>query len=367
MCKIEALTSLNYWSTYTINMTSVLSSYSVKDTIELLKTVKVPTDELVKRMEAMRADMEIPQAMFKNGARNFGQTASPTSGWRGGRFASAAPPSSSSSSSAPPPSANRASASSPGTSSASRGRYQSKFTDGNTDLDGKILHTIIGNKLNSFTPLTYNDTRDFMYQIIDSGETEFIKDFIKKVFAKATLEELYCGLFAKLIAEIAHKYPVMYEEMARYHQEFLQIFEDVESASENGHKGQAGDSDYADALKKKQYRMGYGQFLSELAGQNALEKSQLFAMVTTVMTKIWDSSNQAEKTKTVEEFIDCIVRLTKSLRDRSPVFFRTVKEELSRITLEKVTSLITPPTAVKYQSLSNKGRFGLMDFRDLIV
>lgn len=343
-----------------------MTSYGVKETIDLLRTVSVPTDELAKLMGTLRADMEIPQAMFKNGARNFGQAASPTTGWRGSRFPAAAIAASSHTGMGappqprtPPPQRN-SQASSP---RANPGRYQSKFTDGNTGMNDKILHTIIGNKLNAFTPLTYSDTRDFIYQIMDSGETEFIKDFIKKVFAKATLEELYCGLFAKLIAEIAHKYPVMYEEMARYHQEFLQIFEDVEG----GNSGQAGDSDYADALKKKQYRMGYGHFLSELAGQNALEKSQLFAMVTTVMGKIWDFSNQGEKAKTVEEFIDCIVRLTKSLRDRSPVFFRTVKEELSRITLEKVSALITPPTAVKYASLTNKGRFGMMDFRDLIM
>jgi len=252
-------------------------------------------------------------------------------------------------------------------SRANPGRYQSKFSDGNTGINDKILHTIIGNKLNSFTPLTYNDTRDFIYQIMDSGETEFIKDFIKKVFAKATIEELYCGLFAKLIAEIAHKYPVMYEEMARYHGEFLHIFNDVQVAGGGADTSQAGESEYADLVKKKQYRMGYGHFLSELAGQNALEKTQLFAMVTTVMDKIWEFSNEPEKTKTVEEFIDCIVRLTKSLRDRSPVFFRSVKEELSRITLEKTTALITPPSAVKYASLSNKGRFGMMDYRDLIV
>jgi hypothetical protein len=84
------------------------------------------------------------------------------------------------------------------------GRYQSRFTNGG-DLNDKILHTVIGNKLNAFTPLTYNDTRDFIYQIMDSGETEFIKDFIEKVFAKATVEELYCALFAKLIAEIARE------------------------------------------------------------------------------------------------------------------------------------------------------------------
>jgi hypothetical protein len=157
------------------------------------------------------------------------------------------------------------------------GRYQSKFTSGATNLEDKILNTVIGNKLNSFTKLTYADVRDFIYQILDSGETEFIKDFVDKVFKKACVEELYCALFAKLLAEIADRYPVIYEEMARYHQQFLNVFEDVQ---EDGGEG---------SIQARAYRLGYGQFLSELAGQNALEKQQLFAMVEKRVSRVQDA------------------------------------------------------------------------------
>ena len=170
------------------------------------------------------------------------------------------------------------------------GRYQSRFkATGN--IEDKILNTVIGNKLNAFTPLTYNDTRDFIYQIIDSGEREFTRDFIVKVFAKATTEDLYCALFAKLIAEIAHKYPVIYEEMDKYHSEFLHVFEDVKEDAE---------TDYVVLVKQKQYRMGYGQFIAELAGLNALEKHQLFSMVTKIGENIWTLSAAENKVKTVE-------------------------------------------------------------------
>jgi hypothetical protein len=193
---------------------------------------------------------------------------------------------------------------------------------------------------------------------MDSGEVEFIKDFVEKVFAKATLEDLYCALFAKLIAEIAHKYPVMYEEMNKYHHQFLKVFDDVDESG-----------DYAVLLKKRQYRMGYGQFLSELAGLNALEKDQLYAMVSKVMEKVVCMSGEADKTKAVEECIDCIVRLTKSLKERSPIFFRGVVEELKVRILEagevNATSLIQK-TAGDRPSLSSKARFGLMDLRDLL-
>jgi hypothetical protein len=238
------------------------------------------------------------------------------------------------------------------------GRYQSKFTSGG-DLNDKILNTVIGNKLNAFTPLTYNDTRDFIYQIMDSGETEFVKDFIEKVFAKATVEELYCALFAKLIAEIAHSYPIMYEEMKRYHSEFLKIFEDVHES------GEGGEASSEKIIKQRQYRLGYGQFISELASLNALEKSQLLAMVEKVMEKIWILSEQEDKTKTVEEFIDCLIRLTKSLSDKSPKFFALVKDDIKMRIIDQITGLVNK-TAGSRPSLSSKSRFGLMDLKDIL-
>jgi hypothetical protein len=234
-------------------------------------------------------------------------------------------------------------------------RYQSKFkTEG--DINDKILNTVIGNKLNSFTKLTYNDTRDFIYQIMDSGETEFIKDFIEKVFSKATVEELYCALFAKLIAEIAHRYPIMYEEMKRYHSEFLKVFEDV---------NETGSSDSNTMAKKRQYRLGYGQFISELAGQNALEKEQLLAMVTKVMDTIWELSSQEGKINAVEECVDCLVRLNKSLVEKSPKFFNEVKGEMGLRIIERVTALVTKKAGDR-PSLTPKARFGLMDLKDIL-
>lgn len=236
------------------------------------------------------------------------------------------------------------------------GRYQSKFTtEGN--LDHKILNTVIGNKLNAFTPLTYNDTRDFIYQIMDSGETEFSKDFVEKVFQKATQEEIYCALFAKLIAEIAHRYPVMYTEMRKYHSQFLEIFDNVQEDST---------AEYNVLLRQKQYRMGYGQFLSELACLNTLEKTDLFAMVERCMARIWFLTSEPSKEKVVEEFVDCLVRLTKALKQKSPKFFGEVKQELGSRILEKANALLSKKAGDR-PSLTPKAHFGLLDLTELIL
>jgi hypothetical protein len=325
--------------------------------LAVLQTVTTTPDSLVRMMDVLRNDMEIPQTASSRGrfgggagggGGGFSQASPPN--WRGARFQSNSAFGARNNDSF----GNR----SPVTPSPKAvGRYQSKFTTGG-DMNDKILNSIIGNKLNSFTPLTYNDTRDFIYQIMDSGETEFIKDFVEKVFAKATLEELYCALFAKLIAEIAHQYPVMYAEMKRYHEEFLKIFEDV---SEDGASGANSDK----IIKQRQYRLGYGQFISELASLNALEKDQLLAMVEKVIDKIWILTAEEDKTKTVEEFIDCIFRLTKSLREKSSTFFASVREDMKVRIMERATGLISRTVGAR-PSLSAKARFGLMDLKDIL-
>lgn len=357
--------------------------------LKTLKAVKDIPDGLLRLVDGLRRDMEAPTGVggFRNGVsqpaqRSFGggssasggvsgfrtqqpsvsQQTQQTGSWRGrfgasstkqpewtsGRIPSATSDPWQKSSASPSPSGAQQAPKQP------VGRYQSRFkATGN--IEDKILNTVIGNKLNAFTPLTYNDTRDFIYQIIDSGEKEFTRDFIVKVFAKATTEDLYCALFAKLIAEIAHKYPVIYEEMDKYHSEFLSVFEDVKEDTE---------TDYVVLVKQKQYRMGYGQFIAELAGLNALEKHQLVSMVTKIGESIWTLSAAENKVKTVEEFIDCLVRLTGGLRDRSPVFFKSVKGELMKILGEKISTLIARSSP--FPSLSKKGGFGLMDLKEIL-
>ena len=330
---------------------------------ELLKTVTTAPDALMRRLELLRPELEVISAPG-SGVRNFGGGGGGgSSGWRSGtgggtgqRFAQV-----SSFDRRPPtaPSGQQQQQQQQQQQKQAVGRYQSKFTTGG-NMDDKILNTIIGNKLNAFTPLTYNDTRDFIYQILDSGETEFIRDFVEKVFKKATQEEVYCAVFAKLIAEIAHRYPVMYEEMRKYHTQFLSVFDSVDSSGT--------ETDYAVLVREKQYRMGYGQFLSELACLNTLDKADLLAMVEKCMGQVVVLAPQEGKGKAIEEYIDCLVRLTKSLKEKSRGFFRQVREEMGSHIIPVTTPYIQKTASPeKSVSVTPKARFGMMDLTDYVV
>jgi hypothetical protein len=319
--------------------------------LSMLNEVKTAPDVLLRKVDILRKDME--QTQSSSGYRSFGlsQQSSVSVPIQSNRPASANCWRSS-------PFSNKSTSTNPSNSIYGSGsssmKYQSKFVKQSESLDHKILNSVIGNKLNAFTPITYNDTRDFIYQIIDSGETEFIKDFVEKVFMKATLEELYCSLFARLIAEIAHKYPIIYVEMQRYHKEFLKVFDSVTESATS-----------PETIKQRQYRLGYGHFISELAGLNALDKEHLLAMITKVKDMIVSFSKEEDKVRSVEELIDCLIRLTRSLKQKSPKFFEENRTDMKNRILNDILSMIDK--TIPRQSLSSKGRFGLMDLRDILI
>jgi hypothetical protein len=317
----------------------------MEDVLVMLSQVTKPPELLGRFVDSLRKDMEQANTP-SNGFRSFGglgggaqSSKQSIPNWRNSSTPFAAKGGGNGISSSTPPL-----------------KYQSKFTTPQTNMDDKILNSVIGNKLNLFTSTTYNDTRDFIYQIIDSGETEFIKDFLEKVFIKATLEDKYCKLYAKLIAEIAERYPIINDEVNRYHIEFLKVFDSIE------------EEDKPETLNKRQYRLGYGQFISELASFNALDKSQLFIMIKKVKDLIYTFSLQENKVRSVEQLVDCITRLVKSLKECSPKFFKVVQNDIKEIVLEDITKLIENK-AGKTPSLIAWGKSycGLMDLRDFVI
>ena len=240
-------------------------------------------------------------------------------------------------------------------------RYQSKFKNSTQPVEDKILNNIILSKLNKFSPATYSDVRDFFYQILGSGDTDLaalVRDFIMLVFKKAASEEVYCALYAKLLAEISTRYRVVLEEMNKLQANYTEIFEDVVEIPEGG-------DDYAafvEKNKEKRYRQGYSQFLAELAGLEILELSTLQETFNLLLTLIQRHGSSPDKKTLVDEYTDCLVRMSRVLKKRVSPFFCNARS----ILLAQCGSLIDDCIQVKRESMSSKSRFLLMDVKDIL-
>lgn len=238
-------------------------------------------------------------------------------------------------------------------------RYQSRFKNSTQPVEDKILNNIILSKLNKFSPATYADIRDFLYQILGSGDPDLatlVRDFIMLVFRKAASEEVYCALYAKLLAEISSRYTVVLEEMHKLQSNYTEIFEDVVEIPEGGDNYEA----FVEKNKEKRYRQGYSQFLAELTALEILDLSTLRDTFQLLLGLIQRHGLVAGKKTLVDEYADCLVRMSKVLKKRMTPFFTNARSTI----LETCGETLNACIATKCESISPKSRFLLMDVKD---
>lgn len=256
------------------------------------------------------------------------------------------------------------------------GRYQSRFKNQSEPIEEKILNRIIRLKLNKFGPTTYTEIRDFLYQILgqesvateedgnvkaEEGQVaEFVRDFMLMVFKKAAAEEIYCPLYAKLLSEIGAKHSVIIEEMNSLYKNYMEIFEeaDVNTAS--------GDMESFEKKNlEKKYRQGYSQFIAELTTLEILSLESLLATYKTLFLNIDKYSRVADNKPLIEEYVDCLLRMSRVMKDKSSEFFCSARNKLFFQNKEIIDTLINIRDGT-YPSLSPKARFLLMDIHDIL-
>jgi len=224
-------------------------------------------------------------------------------------------------------------------------RYVSRFHNGSKIGDDQILNTIILNKLNIFSIKTYDDVKQFLFQILGSDQKEFIREFTWLVFRKAAAEDKFCGLFAKLLSEIKTEYPVILEEMRKLHTTYLDIWKV---------------SGTTDPTVDKRCRLGYSQFLAELTVLGVLESDTMKQTLETLKGSITYCIKNSDYTDTVEEYMDCLRQLCGS---KVP---KDVRFMIREILVEDLNIWINE-TQESVPGLSSKSRFACMDLKDLLL
>ena len=258
------------------------------------------------------------------------------------------------------------------------GRYVSRFKNHSEPLEEKILNRIILLKLNKFGPTTYTEIRDFLFQILgqesvsdehgaavtaeETQVAEFVRDFMLMVFKKAAAEQIYCPLYAKLLAEIGSKHSVIFDEMNSLYKNYMEIFEeaDVNTVTTTG--------DMVAFEKKnveKKYRQGYSQFIAELTTLEILPLDSLATTFKTLFSLMDKHSRIQERKPLVEEYVDCLLRMSRVLKEKNSEFFSGTRAKLMNENKELLDTLINLRDST-YPSLSPKSRFLLMDIQDIL-
>ncbi len=206
-------------------------------------------------------------------------------------------------------------------------------------------------KVNKLGHSTYDATKAFMKQILDSGETDFLEEFMRFVFNKAATESSFCGLYARFLHELADEFSHLRDAMVRKFREYTRVFDEASKAPDVGTQDYAA---FVEAQEQKKFRRGYSQFVAELAKLGEVTTEDFRLLVNQIVETIRISYEKEESRQMCEEVIDCFLTMV-----------RAVKIGWMREHVDALRSIVGTDKA-KAPGLSNKGRFALMDILDLV-
>jgi len=210
----------------------------------------------------------------------------------------------------------------------------------------------IRDKMNKFSALTYEATKTWLSQLLDSGETEFLTDFITLVFEKAAAEPTFCPLYARLITELREGFPHLNSEVRRIFGEFMDIF--VEAAEEPT-VGSVEYQAYVALRERRRYRRGYAAFVGEVAKLKVITVNDVTQTCGVILDGLAKAKVVPDKNMLCEEYADCLTALVKSCGSLLKPVAASLVEQV-KAAMDRTDS----------PSLTNKARFALMDVGELL-
>ena len=180
------------------------------------------------------------------------------------------------------------------------------------------------------------------------------------VFKKAASEEIFCGLYAKLLSELRVTYPVITKEMEQLFESYLIIFEEIDESKNDDYKL------FVERNIEKKYRLGYSQFLAELTMLEAVDLESLKKTFKILIENIETLGKTSLRANEIQESCDCLLRMSRVLDKRNGIFFIKTRKMLYEMIKEDLEQILNSDKSA-YSGITPKARFALMDLRDILV
>ena len=231
------------------------------------------------------------------------------------------------------------------------GRYVSSIVSEKNVEDRIIGH--IRSKLNKFSYNNYDSVKSFLEQIMNSGETEFISEFMDLLFAKAGSEEIYCELYARLLSELTEKFPHLVKEVATIYSNYISIFQEARNIPD---QGTADYTKFLEAQLRKKFRYGYSHFLAEIYNKNLLPSDAIEITIKAILESLNKLEGDSTNTLLVEEYLSSLLKIITTINVVKsapyPPYIVNMIDSLKKI-LDKPT--------VNTAGYTIKSRFKIMD------
>jgi hypothetical protein len=225
----------------------------------------------------------------------------------------------------------------------------------NESTEDRIMGKV-RSKINKIGESTYVPTKAFMQQILDSGNTDFLGEFMEFVFQKAATEPSFCGIYARLLHELADEFSHLRTEMQLRFREYTSIFVETEKTPD---VGTADYKKFVESQEKKKFRRGYSQFVAELAKLGEVNFDDFRSLIVSIVASILQVYTTAENTLLCEEYVDCLSRMCHAGASMLK------KESWANEQIALLSDIISSPRSSS-PGLSNKARFALMDLQEFV-
>lgn len=206
----------------------------------------------------------------------------------------------------------------------------------------------IRDKLNKFSEMTYDTTKGWLSELLDSGETDFLTDFITLVFEKAAVEKPFCALYARLLTELRAGFPHLATDLQRIFGNFMSIFEE---AVDEPAVGSAQYEAFIAQRERRKFRRGYASFIGDIARLGAISAEDLLRTCTVILTGFEEAKMREGQQLLCEEYADCLTTLVKSVTKGAMI---SLKDRIQ-------ANVVSEPTSL---SMSKKAKFSLMGATD---
>jgi hypothetical protein len=228
---------------------------------------------------------------------------------------------------------------------------------------------IINRKLSgSLTAAKYDGFKAFIIDILNSGETAFLDEFMRRVFQLATTgDKSMCAMCAKLLAELTPTFPHLHDKMRTLFAEYRDVVDESLAPPAKG-PGDAGATAY---YTRRRGRRAYGQFLAALVTHKTLPLAEFQAMVAAAVTSLritaeraaavvaagGSAEEAAEAAEAVAEYVDCLQGMVTSAGG-------ALKADAARTAAWQAQMVALIPTLARMRD--TRAKFRVMDIQDFI-
>lgn len=234
------------------------------------------------------------------------------------------------------------------------GRYVSSIVS-EKNVDDRIIGHI-RSKLNKFSHKNYDSVKSFLEQIMNSGELEFISEFMDLLFTKAGSEENYCELYSRLLSELTQKFPHLVTEIGTIYSNYISIFQEARDIPDQGTDDY---KKFLDAQIRKKFRYGYSHFLAEIYNKGLLPVDAIEVTVKAILDSLSKIEKDETNTLLVEEYLASLYKIVSTVNITKtapyPPYIDNMIDALKKI-IEKPKDVTTGYTM--------KARFKIMDIVD---